>query len=69
MEQHEFLHAGLDVLEEYMNQVFSGTEKYDGEKTRELLQAFADPLVQDLHDEVGFLRSSTVICWKKWPHM
>ncbi|KIK07165.1 hypothetical protein K443DRAFT_217932 [Laccaria amethystina LaAM-08-1] len=52
MEQHEALHAGMDVLEEYMNQVFIGTEKYDGEKTRELLKAFADPLVQHLHDEI-----------------
>lgn len=51
-EQHEALHAGMDVLEEYMNQVFIGTEKYDGEKTRELLKAFADPLVQHLHDEI-----------------
>jgi len=61
MEQHEALHPGMDVLEEYMTKFSLGLRDI-GEKTRELLKALADPLMQHLHDDVGFLRSSTVIC-------
>ena len=53
VEQHESFHAGMDAFEQYMNQVFNRKDKYDGEKTRALLKAFADPLVQHLHDEVS----------------
>ncbi|EDR10585.1 uncharacterized protein LACBIDRAFT_325344 [Laccaria bicolor S238N-H82] len=52
VEQHESFHAGMDAFEQYMNQVFNKKDKYDGEKTRALLKAFADPLVQHLHEEI-----------------
>jgi len=61
IEQHEALHAGMDILEEYMTKFSLGLRDI-GEKTRELLKALADPLMQHLHDDVGFLRPSTVIC-------
>ena len=53
VEQHESFHAGMDTFEQYMNHVFNKEDKYDGEKTRVLLKAFADPLVQHLHEEVS----------------
>jgi len=53
LEQHESFHAGMDTFQQYMNNVFEKKDKYDGEKTRALLKAFADPLVQHLHEEVS----------------
>ena len=41
----------MDAFEQYMNHVFNRKDKYDGEKTRVLLKAFADPLVQHLHED------------------
>ena len=52
LEQHEGFHATMDAFEEYMKRVQNKEETFDAEKTRELLKAFADPLVQHLHDEV-----------------
>ena len=43
----------MHPFEQYMTRVSNGEEKYDGEKTRGLLQAFADPLVEHLHEDVG----------------
>ena len=53
LEQHATFQVGMHPFEQYMTQVFNGEEKYDGEKTRGLLQAFADPLVEHLQEEVG----------------
>ena len=53
LEQHAAFQVGMHPFEQYMTQVYNGEEKYDGEKTRGLLQAFADPLVEHLHEEVG----------------
>jgi hemerythrin-like domain-containing protein len=52
LEQHEEFHAGMDTFEDYLKKVQSKQQEYDAEKMRELLKAFADPLVQHLHDEV-----------------
>lgn len=52
LEQHEAFQVGMHPFEQYMTQVFNGEEKYGGEKTRGLLQAFADPLVEHLHEEI-----------------
>ncbi|KIM41577.1 hypothetical protein M413DRAFT_151442 [Hebeloma cylindrosporum] len=55
IEQHEGFHAGMDAFEEYMKKVQTNEETFDAEKTRELLKAFADPLVQHLHEEISTL--------------
>ncbi|KAF8647348.1 hypothetical protein AX16_006810 [Volvariella volvacea WC 439] len=52
VEQHEAMHGPLDAFRDYMVGVQAGTEKYDGEKARELLLAFAEPLVPHLHEEI-----------------
>jgi predicted thioredoxin/glutaredoxin len=52
LEQHEEFYTGMDTFEDYLKKVQSKQQEYDAEKMRELLKAFADPLVQHLHDEV-----------------
>jgi hypothetical protein len=52
VEQHEAFQDGFVAFGGYLNQVRAGKEKFDGEKLKALLVAFADPLVQHLHDEV-----------------
>ena len=52
VEQHEAFQDGFVAFGGYLNQVRAGEEKFDGEKLKALLVAFADPLVQHLHDEV-----------------
>ena len=61
LEQHEGFQAGMDAFEEYMKKVQSKKEAFDGEKTRELLKAFADPLVQHLHEEVRWFLFNTIV--------
>jgi len=51
----------MDAFEEYMKKVQSKKETFDGEKTRELLKAFADPLVQHLHEEVRWFILNTIV--------
>ncbi|PFH53449.1 hypothetical protein AMATHDRAFT_54497 [Amanita thiersii Skay4041] len=50
--EHEEFTKGLNVFQEYMQSVFDRTEKYDAEKTRQLLRGFGDLLAQHLHDEI-----------------
>ena len=59
LEQHEGFQTGMDAFEDYMKKVQSKEEAFDAEKTRDLLKAFADPLVQHLHEEVRLFASNT----------
>jgi hemerythrin-like domain-containing protein len=52
IEQHRAFDDAMVSFEKYLNQVKSGEVQFDGVKTRELLVAFADPLVFHLHEEV-----------------
>jgi hemerythrin-like domain-containing protein len=61
LEQHEGFHAGMDAFEDYMKKVQNKEETFDAEKTRELVKAFADPLVQHLHEEVRWFALNTVV--------
>lgn len=52
LEQHRAFDSAMDAFEKYLKQVKNGEAQFDGGKTRELLKAFADPLVFHLHEEV-----------------
>ncbi|TFK75704.1 hypothetical protein BDN72DRAFT_757313 [Pluteus cervinus] len=52
LEQHESFQGAMDEFEKYIKDVQAKKEKYDGQRTRDLLKAFSDPLVQHLHDEI-----------------
>ncbi|KAJ8455591.1 hypothetical protein ONZ45_g18898 [Pleurotus djamor] len=55
VEQHEAFQGGMNDFQKYFEGVIAGTVKYDGAKAKALLTAFADPLVQHLHDEIPTL--------------
>lgn len=50
--QHAEFHDGIEAFEKHFLDVKNKSEKYDAEKTRALLRAFADLLVEHLHSEV-----------------
>ncbi|KAF9045583.1 hypothetical protein BJ165DRAFT_1404743 [Panaeolus papilionaceus] len=52
VDQHKAFHDGMDTFRQYMLDLKSKKESYDGVKVQELCKAFADPLVQHLHDEI-----------------
>ena len=55
VEQHKAFTPGLEVFHEYAK---TCTPKdYDGQKLRSLVEGFADPLTQHLHDEIDTLRA------------
>ncbi|KAJ2934968.1 hypothetical protein H1R20_g2108, partial [Candolleomyces eurysporus] len=53
IEQHKAFHDGMEAFEKYLEQVKRRELLYDAVKTRELLKAFADPLVHHLHEEIS----------------
>lgn len=53
LREHDEFFGSLEIFQQYMKSVFNGADKYDAEKTRTLLRAFGDLMVQHLHDEVG----------------
>jgi hypothetical protein len=70
LEQHDSFRAPMQAFEEYMTRVNTGLEEYDGERTREAIQAFGDPLVDHLREEVRFSSSTsygilTYACWNR----
>ena len=60
-EQHRAFHAGMEVFENYLEQVKRNEVPYDATTIRELLKDFASPLVQHLHDEVSLIYLLTFI--------
>ncbi|KAF8964791.1 hypothetical protein BDZ97DRAFT_1659789 [Flammula alnicola] len=52
LEQHRAFQEGMDAFESYIKNVEGKKEEYDGAKARHLLEAFAGPLIQHLHDEI-----------------
>jgi len=55
IEQHEAFTGGLNAFDEYLKSVSARKATYDGEKTRQLVEAFGDTLVTHLHDEVRLI--------------
>lgn len=53
--QHAAFHDGIEAFKKYILDVKNKSEKYNAEKTRTLLKAFADMLVEHLHGEVHIL--------------
>ena len=54
IEQHRAFTPGFDVFQEYSRTC--SPKDYDGRKIRDLIDAFAEPLTQHLHDEIESLR-------------
>lgn len=52
VDQHASFLDQLDSFEEYLKQLSTGKEVYNGGKVRELVEAFGDTLVSHLNDEV-----------------
>jgi len=57
VEQHAAFHDNLISFQEYLDACQKDKTKYDGNKTREMLDAFGEPLIQHLHDEIPTLLS------------
>ncbi|KAF8961806.1 hypothetical protein BDZ97DRAFT_1827254 [Flammula alnicola] len=53
--QHEAFLNEVNKFEEHVKEVFNGEAEYDRTKTRALIEAFGDILVQHLHDEIPTL--------------
>lgn len=56
IDQHAAFHEPMDALKDYFTRVSKKKEKYDAVKTRQLLEAFAGPIVQHLTDEVNIVK-------------
>ena len=54
VEQHRAFTPGFEAFERYCRTC--PPEDYDGQKVRELVEGFAEPLVKHLHDEIETLR-------------
>src|SRR4051812_24035571 len=55
IEQHRAFTPGFDLFHEYSRTCVP--EDYDGGKIRRLIEDFAEPLTQHLHDEIKTLRA------------
>ena len=55
IEQHRAFTPGFDRFQEYLQTCLPSD--YDGRKIRNLIEGFAEPLVQHLHDEIETLRA------------
>ena len=55
LEQHKTFHGGLEVFDEYVNEVLAGKQEYDGKKVVELIDAFGKVLTEHLSDEIPTL--------------
>jgi hypothetical protein len=58
VEQHRAFTPGFDLFQEYSRTC--PPEEYQGEKIKSLIEAFAEPLAQHLHDEIDTLRALDV---------
>ena len=58
VEQHRAFTPGFDLFQEYARTCLP--QDYDGQKIRNLIEAFAEPLTQHLHDEIETLRGLDV---------
>lgn len=58
--QHKAFHDAMEVFEAYLKGVAANREQFDAQRTRELLKAFADPLVEHLHDEIKTIQPETM---------
>lgn len=54
VEQHRAFTPGFDLFQEHVQTCLP--KDYDGQKIRSLIEGFAEPLTQHLHDEIGTLR-------------
>ncbi|KAL8785858.1 MAG: hypothetical protein Q9195_008453 [Heterodermia aff. obscurata] len=54
IEQHRAFTPGFDLFQEYSRTCLP--KDYDGQKIKSLIEGFAGPLTQHLHDEIGTLR-------------
>jgi hemerythrin-like domain-containing protein len=55
IEQHRAFTPGFDLFQEYARTCLP--EHYDGQKIRNIIDEFAEPLTRHLHDEVETLRA------------
>ncbi len=58
IEQHRAFTPGFDLFQAYARTC--PPKDYDGQKLRSLIEAFAEPLTQHLHDEIETLRALDV---------
>lgn len=58
IEQHRAFTPGFERFQEYTKKCLP--ENYDGQKIRSLVEGFAEPLTQHLHDEIETLRGLDV---------
>jgi hypothetical protein len=58
IEQHRSFTPGFEAFHEYARTCLP--KDYDGAKLKGLVEAFAEPLVQHLHDEIDTLRGLDV---------
>jgi hypothetical protein len=58
IEQHRSFTPGFNAFHEYARICTPGS--YDGGKLKSLVEAFAEPLIQHLHDEIDTLRGLDV---------
>ena len=54
VEQHRAFTPGFDLFQEYASTC--RPETYDGERLKSLIEGFAEPLIQHLHDEIETLK-------------
>jgi hypothetical protein len=54
VEQHKAFTPGFNAFDQYVRTCGGD---YDGARLKTLIDAFAEPLVQHLHDEIGTLRA------------
>jgi hypothetical protein len=55
IQQHRAFTPGFDLFQEYSRTCLP--ENYDGQKIRNLIEGFAEPLTRHLHDEIETLRA------------
>jgi hemerythrin-like domain-containing protein len=70
VEQHHAFHEGLMAYKKFVDDVAEGKQKYDGQKFRDVIDAFVPTLRQHLDDEIDMLVSLKQYeegkDWDKW---
>ncbi|KAH8680945.1 hemerythrin HHE cation binding domain-containing protein [Xylariales sp. PMI_506] len=68
IEQHHAFHGGLNKYEAYLAAVKSGSEKYDGQKFKAIMDSFVstlhEHLVQEIPTLLGLKQYSDKVDWK-----
>lgn len=60
-EQHEEMHKGLDVLEEYLNGCRSGERELRREEVRNIMEGFKEVLWKHLDEEIVELEAKNMM--------